>query len=220
MRLISLCKFKGFVNLGEINFIYFPNKILILPNLYNLVSIIDDRDNYDYVYKLEELINFEKKHKQNLNYFLKNYNYQYKSITLNDKTNIEKIIVYFNEWYTNLIDKDDSSKLEYVAFNKMINYIDELDIKIGAIYVNDEIIGFCMGTIHDNVGYCHIEKANRKYKGSYQILIKEYCTYLSNQYNITEINREDDLGLLGLRKNKLSYKPSHFIEKSILILNM
>ena len=76
-----------------------------------------------------------------------------------------------------------------------------------------------MDTIFSNIGYSHIEKVNRIYKGSYQILIKEYCTYLYTEYNVKVINRQDNLGLDGLRKNKLSYNPEYFIEKDTLILS-
>ena len=75
-----------------------------------------------------------------------------------------------------------------------------------------------MATIFNGISYSHIEKANRLYKGAYQVLIKEFSTYLSKQYNIKIINREDDLGLEGLRKNKISYNPKYFIEKANIIL--
>ena len=202
----------------KINFKYFPNKILNLKYLHNSISVQPDRDNYDYVYKLSELINFKKKHRQNLNNFLKNYNYNYKTIGSNDISNINKIIIFFENWYENSSNKDETARLEYYAFHKMLNYINQLDIIIGAIFINDKIIGFCMATIFNEISYSHIEKANRMYKGSYQILIKEFSLYLSKQYNIKIINREDDLGLDGLRKNKLSYNPTYFIEKANILL--
>ena len=76
-----------------------------------------------------------------------------------------------------------------------------------------------MTTIFKNTVYIHVEKSNRKIRGSYQGLIHLFGKEML-KLGINKINREDDLGLEGLRKNKLSYKPLEYIEKSLVLLNI
>ena len=57
----------------------------------------------------------------------------------------------------------------------------------------------------------HFEKAAPDYKGLYQFINQSFASVLPESYNI--INREQDLGIAGLRKAKLSYQPTGFVKK-------
>ena len=65
--------------------------------------------------------------------------------------------------------------------------------------IDNKINGFCMATIFKNTVYIHVEKSNRKIRGSYQGLIHLFGKEML-KLGINKINREDDLGLEGLRK--------------------
>ena len=65
--------------------------------------------------------------------------------------------------------------------------------------------------INENIALIHIEKANQNIKGLYQYINQQF---LLNEFpNVKYVNREEDLGLDGLREAKLSYHPCKFIEK-------
>jgi hypothetical protein len=82
----------------------------------------------------------------------------------------------------------------------------------GAIMVEGKMIAFSLGSKVTNDTFdTHIEKANRDYIGSYAIINKEMATNLPQEF--TFINREEDKGIIGLRKAKLSYQPYELIEK-------
>ena len=56
----------------------------------------------------------------------------------------------------------------------------------------------------------HFEKANREFPGIYQYLLKEFASSIQG---FEFLNREQDLGVDGIRKAKLSYHPAFMVEK-------
>ena len=60
----------------------------------------------------------------------------------------------------------------------------------------------------------HVEKAHMDYEGSYQVINN---LFLKNSFeDVIYVNREQDLGVPGLRRAKESYKPIRMEKKSII----
>jgi hypothetical protein len=60
----------------------------------------------------------------------------------------------------------------------------------------------------------HFEKARDHVDGAYAAINQAFAKYLREKYpEIRYLNREDDIGLEGLRKAKLSYNPAFLVEK-------
>ena len=72
------------------------------------------------------------------------------------------------------------------------------------------------GMLGDDAVVEHIEKANIDYPGIYQKINSEFCRLFRD--SATYVNREEDMGLAGLRKSKTSYKPVRMVEKYVLML--
>lgn len=139
----------------------------------------------------------------------KRENEDYK-IELLTEDNAPEVLLFFES----LIDKDEKDamlKAEQIMVKEVLSNFKLYEMNGIVLYVNNGIAGFSAGEIIDDILYVHIEKANSKIRGAYQMLVKEYATLEHDR--VKEINREEDLGDEGLRKSKLSYKPTYLIPK-------
>ena len=89
-----------------------------------------------------------------------------------------------------------------------------MDFKIGGIWIKDELEAFSIGSYSDTNEeqvIIHIEKANSSIRGLYPMICQQFLIHEFK--NAVTVNREDDLGIEGLRKSKLSYQPIRLAKK-------
>ncbi len=67
------------------------------------------------------------------------------------------------------------------------------------------------GRVSDEMAIVHIEKGNENIEGIYPFINQQYVEHELTSYKY--INREEDMGLPGLRKSKSSYYPVRMIKK-------
>ena len=189
-----------------------------LSNIYDDVEDIcirEDRDNFDYLYESEKLIQLSGKKlhgkKNHYNSFVKNYNYEVKDI--NGSEVINDVIVAAEKWYEGNKD-DDMLYYELQGIKDVLKNIEIINIKGIAVYVDGKIVAFSLGEkLNDNLAVIHIEKADMAYSGVYSFINKTFVDRCFSDVKI--INREQDLGIAGLRKSKLSYYPFKLEKKYI-----
>lgn len=188
------------------------------PSFEEEFEIIDDRDSYDYIYDAEQLkaLRGKKFHKKrnHLNRFLRTYKgrYEYKTINCN---NIEEVDAFFQIWLNNrgYEDIQDTIQSEDIGVREVFQNCNELDCKLGSVYVDDVLQAFTIGTYDPSIecAFIHTEKANTQITGLYNFINQQF---LINAFPDAKlVNREDDLGQPGLRKSKLSYRPIRLEEK-------
>ncbi len=200
----------------------------MLKELYgDEVEVAHDRDDDDYVYLREELVSLSgrKLHqkKNHLNYFKKNYSYEYEEIGADNLEEVREFLVGANsqkeeelseEWRTIL-------RLETVAIIEMLNILEGKSLisadrfLTGAIRIDGEIQAVTIGefarTNSKDTVLVHVEKANPKIRGLYQAINQEFCSRLPEE--TVYVNREEDMGMENLRQTKLAYKPALLSEK-------
>ena len=95
---------------------------------------------------------------------------------------------------------------------RVFDHWQDLEARGGAIRINGKIVAFSIGSIgRDEVGFIHFEKADIQYDGLYAAINK---LVLENEFpTIRYVNREEDLGIPGLRKSKESYFPIRKVSK-------
>lgn len=192
----------------------------ILEKLYpNEFHIKCDRGSWDYVYDINDLAElrgrkFHSK-KNKYNQFI-NACPDYRVEEINNG-NIQKIKEMVDAWYRDkLIDNPDSEfEMEKAAIKKGFEHFFELDMDGIAIFCGDEVLAMTMGSFtSENTIDVHFEKARTEIDGTYAAINCEFARYLREKYPQLEyLNREEDMGIEGLRKAKTSYRPHHMIEK-------
>ncbi len=179
-------------------------------------DIIESRNEFDYIYNSSDLINLSgKKYHSKRNHisaFSKQFDWHYEEITENNLNSVKECAKL---WYDEHSDRmDDELKTEMHGVSLMLDNMEKLNIKGGAITINGKVIAFTLGSaINDIIYNIHIEKAISGFEAAYTVINREFAT--RNAQNYKYINREDDLGIAGLRKSKLSYKPEIILPKYI-----
>lgn len=180
-----------------------------------------DDGNNDYIYSTEKMASLSGKKyhgKRNhiTNFKKNNPDWSFEKIS---KDNIDECLALHSKWIENKDPDDEDYSLEFEAVKKAFEYFDELDMVGGLIRVNGEVIAYTLGEPQMN-GHCfvsHFEKAPADMIGAYPIINQEFTKNCLMQYEY--VNREEDLGIEGLRKAKQSYHPEIWLEKCTAIYN-
>ncbi|MEW6530212.1 MAG: phosphatidylglycerol lysyltransferase domain-containing protein [Thermodesulfobacteriota bacterium] len=181
-------------------------------------EIVADRANHDYVYVTRELIElsgnkFHQK-KNHLNRFIKNYEYEYRKLDLD----LVDCFLNLQEVWCELKDCEQTPGLFYEnrAICLALTNCEELGFEGGAILIDKKVEAFALGEkLNPDTAVIHVEKANPDIPGLYAAINQQFCS--EHWSSIKYINREQDLGVEGLRKAKKSYHPHHMVEKFTLI---
>ena len=170
----------------------------------------DNREFFDYVYSARDLIKLQGKKyhtkKNHYNAFTNTYGFVYNKIT---PENIDRCKTRALEWIKER--NDDPDMEEYIAAERMFRRYFELGLTGAFLTVEDEIVALTVGENNFGTVIIHVEKADPSVKGAYAAINR---LFLENEFPDAElVNREEDLGIEGLRKAKLSYHPTILLEK-------
>ena len=178
----------------------FPERFKISP----------ERNDFEYIYSVKNLADLKGKKyhakRGHIAKFSKTHEWKYKPLNIDEK---ENYLAFFKSWFG---EKENANPHEMTAIKKSLDYYNELELYGGTVYVGEKIVACAIGEkINNETFVVHFEKALTEFADAYTIINHELCKDIQNKYNF--INREEDLGIPGLRKAKLSYHPCSFVEK-------
>ena len=178
-----------------------------------------DRNTFDYIYNIQELASlkgrkFQKK-RNHLNKFRQNHP-DCQTLPLNKDT-LPSVTDLLETWYTHRAAGDATADfhMEQAAISRALKNMDALDLE-GLVLAEDGMaIAMTLGSaLNETTFDVHFEKALENVDGAYPAINNAFARYLMEKYpKLQWLNREDDLGIEGLRQAKLSYCPDHLIEK-------
>jgi uncharacterized protein len=170
---------------------------------------IEDRDNFDYLYRREDLseLRGRKYHKKRnlIKAFIKAHEYTAKPLL--DK-HIPAAIEILDTWR-----QGQSEDGDYKAAREGLEKSWDLQLCGGIYFVENTPVGYSLGEeLADGSSFViHFEKGIPGYKGLFQFINQSFAAILPDFYET--INREQDLGDPGLRQAKHSYKPTGYVAK-------
>ena len=178
----------------------------------------DDRPNYDYIYRTQDLIDLKGRDfhgkKNHLNYFKKTYEDEYVELTSAMAEEAMEFIAEFNERKDVPEHEKEMLRFEEEAMRDVLLNLEAVGYSAGAIRIDGKIEAIAIGgRLGSNMITEHVEKANVNYRGLYQAINNEFCKHVASRAKY--INREEDMGIPNLRKAKLSYRPCKLLEKYI-----
>ena len=182
--------------------------------------IREEEDMKDYLYDGEALRTLagRKLHKKKNHYnsFVKKYGdrWLYRPLTREDRGDVYRCLEAWRENKGEEVERHMDPEVE--GIHDILNHLDQLEVKMGGIFIDGKMQAFTMGSLNraENMAVVHIEKANPEIEGLYQVINREF---LQNAFpEVTLVNREDDLGLPGLRQSKLSYYPCGYARKFLV----
>ena len=177
-------------------------------------AISEDRDNADYIYttdKLRYLKGRKLSSKRNhLKHFDRNGPWHYDKVT---QENLAEARAFVEEFYQEKDDPDLAA--ESVAIGEMFDNYETLGFMGGLLFQNDRAVAFTAGTRLDQSTIdVHFEKALPGVEGAYTMINYQFANMVAEENpDILYFNREEDMGLPGLRKAKESYHPDVLLMK-------
>lgn len=180
-------------------------------------SVTELPDNQDYLYEAEALktLSGKKLHKKknHLNGFLRQYEgrFEYRTLVCEDKLNIWGFLDKWREQKGQEVE----GHLDYEVrgIHKVLTNCGLLDVRMGGVFIDGALEAFSIGSYNkrERMAIIHIEKANPEIVGLYQYINQQFLIHGFPEAEI--VNREDDMGIPGLRQAKLSYAPFGFAKK-------
>ena len=183
-------------------------------------EIEEETDLKDYLYDAQELRTlggkkFQKK-RNLINKFMKEYEgrWNYKTMCCVDEYFLEE---FMNEWIEKRLADGVESKetllLEKEGIVDILRNCDKVTYRVGGIFIDEMLEAFTIGSYNsrEKMAVISIEKGNSDIPGIYQVINQQF---LLNSYEDAEVvNREDDMGIEGLRQAKESYNPIGYARK-------
>ena len=178
-----------------------------------------DRDSYDYVYAIDDLADLKGRKFQKKRNHLNRFEQEHpdaKIVTL-DESNRVAAFRLAERWYDSrcAAAPEEDYHLEHLALHRAFAFYTQLEMDGVVLVDQGEVIAFAMGSrLNADTFDIHFEKALNTTDGAYAAVNRGFARYLREKYpEVKWLNREDDLGIEGLRKAKLSYHPDHMVEK-------
>ncbi len=190
-----------------------PEIELLMPEHFRF-SI--DRNYADYIYSRESLATLQGKKLQSkrnhINRFKNMYSYEYLPLS---PDLVPECLALERKWFRANTEHEQRALLaEKESMTYALKHLDRLDITGGVLCVEGNIAAFTFGApVNQTTFDVCVEKADVSIEGAYTMINNEFVKHLPEQY--VYINREEDLGIEGLRAAKISYQPVCILEKYV-----
>ena len=193
----------------------------VLEELYPGKFVMEESVDYaEYIYRTEDLSILPGKalapKRNRVRAFYSAYEGNIRIEDINE-SNILDVMIFQNNWIKDRLEEgyDEMLARENEAIRFYLSHYDALEFKGIVVYVKGTVVGYAAGVaLNDECMDEVIEKGRKDVVGIYQLLCNEFAVLCCRES--TYINREEDLGVEGLRRAKESYHPYRMLKKFIV----
>ena len=184
-----------------------------LKKRYENATIIENRDWSDYLYLTSDHASFSGRkfttQRNHINKFLKQYeNWEFKKI---DEFTMPFVKEFYKDYESRFAKSDVTAIEEQKKTNEVLDKYDDYGFVGYALFIEDKVVGFSIGEILGDVMFIHVEKADKSLEGVNTMLVMQFAKQFEGK--VTYLNREEDVGDLGLRYSKIKYRPIDMVYK-------
>ena len=182
------------------------------------------RDQYDYIYRRTDLATLHGKHldakRNHINRFRAEHpDFEYRPLKPESFDECRRLTEIWQE-EKNQNDNENENRNETInaelrVMDTIFSNWDALGMIGGSIFVDGRMVAFTYGSAvtTDTLDVC-VEKADRHVEGAFAIINQQFAEHLPEQY--IYLNREEDMGIPGLRQAKLSYHPEILLTYNVV----
>lgn len=189
----------------------------LMPGRYEFT---EDRDSEDYIYESEPLMTLKGKKlhaKRNyINRFLQNYEGRWSYEVIDPAVHKKELMDFHHLWCQNHDpSSEDTVVFESCAVWQALENFEALRMRGGILRIDGNITAFTLGCPTGlDTFTVQIEKALADIDGAYPLINRQFIQTSASEFQF--INREEDMGIPGLRTAKLSYQPVKLTPKFIV----
>ena len=171
------------------------------------ISVEPLRNQYDYIYQRKGLMELRGRHLAGKRNHIRRFraehpDFEYRPLRPELFDDCRRL----TEIWVGERDASDTIDAEKQVMETIFSHWDELGMTGGSIFTDGRMVAFTYGAAvtDDTMDVC-VEKADRRVEGAFAIINQQFAEHLPEQY--VYVNREEDMGIAGLRLAKLSYQP-------------
>ena len=185
--------------------------------VFDCVFISEEPDWSDYLYNVTDIMNYAGKRYHGQRNFYNRFakaNPNAELVSVNNG-NARRVIPFIQKWFAEHGDNSPMSVAEEKGIYELLDKWDSYSMRGAYLTASEEIVGFTAGEIIGNTAFIQIEKADHSMPGVYQYMSAEYLKLICHD-GLHFVNREEDMGIPGLRKAKEDLHPVEKLKKFTL----
>lgn len=196
-----------------------PHEKEELDSLYpGRFTFVFNENSQDYVYAIDDLADLAGRKYHSKRNHCKRFETAHPSYVIEPigEENLPKIKEMAEKWYREKEETSDSDfGMEMVAIERALSHYRALELEGLALTVDGEVLAMTIGNhMTEDTFDVNFEKARADVEGAYAMINRSFARYIREKYpQVRFLNREEDMGIEGLRRAKLSYYPHHRVEK-------
>ena len=178
-----------------------------------------DEGAFDYVYSIDDLADLAGKKYHGKRNHIYRFEEAYPRCSVQKLCDDNAVLVreMLCEWYDQKMQENPNSDfhMERAALEKALRDYKALGME-GIVLINEtRVLAFSLGNrLSEDTFDVNFEKARADASGAYPMINREFSRHIRNEYpEVKFLNREEDMGIDGLRKAKQSYHPHHLVKK-------